>query len=87
MHQTRLQGILFNPSLQIKWSLHQKFTSASNFFKIWKKIKFKKLKKEKKDLETHARNYKNLGLIGKVPDAGKDWRQKEKRASEDKMAG
>ena len=26
-------------------------------------------------------------LIGKVPDAGKDWEQKEKRASEDEMAG
>ena len=29
----------------------------------------------------------NSWLIGKAPDAGKDWRQKEKRASEDKMAG
>ena len=28
----------------------------------------------------------NKGLIGKVPDAGKDWGQKEKRASEDEMA-
>ena len=26
-------------------------------------------------------------LIGKVSDAGKDWRQKEKKASEDEMAG
>ena len=26
-------------------------------------------------------------LIGKVPDAGKDWGQKEKRASQDVMAG
>ena len=26
-------------------------------------------------------------LIGKVPDAGKDWGQKEKRASDDEMAG
>ena len=26
-------------------------------------------------------------LIGKVPDAGKDWGQKEKKASEDEMAG
>ena len=26
-------------------------------------------------------------LIGKVPDSGKDWRQKEKKASEDEMAG
>ena len=26
-------------------------------------------------------------LIGKDPDAGKDWRQKEKRASEDEIAG
>ena len=26
-------------------------------------------------------------LIGKMPDAGKDWGQKEKRASEDEMAG
>ena len=29
----------------------------------------------------------NSCLIGKVPDAGKDWGQKEKRASEDEMAG
>ena len=29
----------------------------------------------------------NSRLIGKVPDAGKDWGQKEKRASEDEMAG
>ena len=29
----------------------------------------------------------NRWLIGKVPDAGKDWGQKEKRASEDEMAG
>ena len=29
----------------------------------------------------------NRRLIGKVPDAGKDWGQKEKRASEDEMAG
>ena len=29
----------------------------------------------------------NNWLIGKVPDAGKDWGQKEKRASEDEMAG
>ena len=29
----------------------------------------------------------NSWLIGKVPDAGKDWGQKEKRASEDEMAG
>ena len=29
----------------------------------------------------------NSWLIRKVPDAGKDWRQKEKRASEDEMAG
>ena len=28
-----------------------------------------------------------LMVIGKVPDAGKDWGQKEKRASEDEMAG
>ena len=28
----------------------------------------------------------NRQLIGKVPDAGKDWRQKEKRTSEDEMA-
>ena len=28
----------------------------------------------------------NSRLIGKDPDAGKDWRQKEKRASEDEMA-
>ena len=26
-------------------------------------------------------------LVGKVPDAGKDWGQKKKRASEDEMAG
>ena len=29
----------------------------------------------------------NSWLLGKVPDAGKDWRQKEQRASEDEMAG
>ena len=29
----------------------------------------------------------NSWLIGKVPDAGEDWGQKEKRASEDEMAG
>ena len=29
----------------------------------------------------------NRWLIGKVPDAGKDWGQKEKTASEDEMAG
>ena len=29
----------------------------------------------------------NRWLIGKVPDAGKDWGQNEKRASEDEMAG
>ena len=29
----------------------------------------------------------NIWLIGKVPDAGKDWGQKEKRASEDELAG
>ena len=29
----------------------------------------------------------NSWFIGKVPDAGKDWGQKEKRASEDEMAG
>ena len=29
---------------------------------------------------------RNSWLIGKVPDAGKDWGQKEKRASEDEMA-
>ena len=29
----------------------------------------------------------NSWLIGKVSDAGKDWGQKEKRASEDEMAG
>ena len=29
----------------------------------------------------------NRQLIGKVPDAGKDWGQKEKKASEDEMAG
>ena len=28
----------------------------------------------------------NSRLIGKVPDAGKDWGQKEKRASKDKIA-
>ena len=31
--------------------------------------------------------YANRRLIGKVPDAGKDWGQKEKRVSEDEMAG
>ena len=29
----------------------------------------------------------NSWLVGKVPDAGKDWGQKEKRASEDEMTG
>ena len=29
----------------------------------------------------------NSQLIGKVPDAGKDWGQKEKRTSKDEMAG
>ena len=29
----------------------------------------------------------NSQVIGKDPDAGKDWRQKEKRASEDEMTG
>ena len=29
----------------------------------------------------------NIWLIGKIPDAGKDWGQKEKSASEDEMAG
>ena len=29
----------------------------------------------------------NRWLIGKVPDAGKDWGQKEKKASEDEMSG
>ena len=29
----------------------------------------------------------NSQLIGKVPDAGKDWGQREKRASEDEMTG
>jgi len=29
----------------------------------------------------------NSWLTGKVPHAGKDWRQKEKRASEDEMSG
>ena len=29
----------------------------------------------------------NRWFIGKVPDAGKDWEQKDKRASEDEMAG
>ena len=29
----------------------------------------------------------NSWLIGKVPDAGKDWGKKEKRATEDEMAG
>ena len=32
-------------------------------------------------------SYVNSWLIGKVPDAGKDWGKKEKRASEDEMAG
>ena len=30
---------------------------------------------------------RNSWLIGKVPDSGQDWGQKEKRASEDEMAG
>ena len=46
-------------------------------------------------LERHAEaeapafwsSYENSQLIGRVPDAGKDWGQKEKRASEDEMAG
>ena len=29
----------------------------------------------------------NSGPVGKAPDAGKDWGQKEKRVSEDEMAG
>ena len=29
--------------------------------------------------------YKKSWLIGKAPDAGKDWRQKEKGAAEDEM--
>ena len=29
----------------------------------------------------------NSWLTGKDPDAGKDWRQKEKRATEDEMVG
>ena len=29
----------------------------------------------------------NRWLTGKVPDPGKDWEQKEKRVSEDEMAG
>ena len=29
----------------------------------------------------------NRWLIGKVPDAGQDWGQKEKRVSEDELAG
>ena len=29
----------------------------------------------------------NSWLIGKIPDAGKDWGQKEKRSSEEEMAG
>ena len=29
----------------------------------------------------------NRGLIGKAPDAGKDWEQKERRMSKDEMAG
>ena len=32
-------------------------------------------------------SYANSWLIGKVPDAGKYWGQKEKKASEDEMAG
>ena len=43
------------------------------------------------DAEAEARVFwlsdVNGRLIGKVPDAGKDWRQKEKRASEAEMAG
>ena len=31
--------------------------------------------------------YANSWLIGKVPDAGKDWGRKEKKASQDEMAG
>ena len=46
---------------------------------------------EKTDAESEALVFwssdGNNWLIGKVPDAGTDWRQKEKRASEDEMAG
>ena len=43
------------------------------------------------DAETEAPGFwspdANKQLIGKVSDAGNDWRQKEKKASEDEMAG
>ena len=45
----------------------------------------------KTDVETEAPVFwssdSNRWLIGKTPVAGKDWGQKEKRASEDEMAG
>ena len=64
----------------------------------WKEIKPVNLKRnppwiliEKTDAESEALVFwssdANNWLIGKVPDAGKDWGQKEKRVSEDEMAG
>ena len=38
-------------------------------------------------LQYFGKSDANSWLIGKVPDAGKDWGQKEKRALEDEMAG
>ena len=38
-------------------------------------------------LKLHWSSDVNSWFIGKVPDAGKDWRQKEKRVTEYKMAG
>ena len=46
---------------------------------------------ERADAEAEAlvfrSSYANSWFIGKVPDAGKYWGQKEKKASEDEMAG
>ena len=38
-------------------------------------------------LQYFGKSDANSWLIGKVPDAGKDWGQKKKRVSEDEMAG
>ena len=38
-------------------------------------------------LKLKLRYFANSWLTGKDPDAGKDWRQKEKRATEDEMVG
>ena len=46
-------------------------------------LKFYPLKKPRSECEQKPRDTN----VGKVPDAVKDWGQKEKRASEDAMAG